>query len=160
MDQGRLPRRRLAGWADKSSAPTFVVVFWTDLRLNFSNAPQLLHLSAAGRVTLAIYWPARRYGVVYFDDPLFVTDNEEINAGLTWHGLWWALPGVLVGTLAAAQAEAGRFDDAISTAQKAIALAQKNGEPDLLQKNQALLEFYRQHKAYRDVAENLVPAAK
>ena len=47
-------------------------------------------------VALAIYWPARHYGVVYFDDPLFVTDNEEINAGLTWHSLWWALSGVLV----------------------------------------------------------------
>ena len=81
---------------------------------------------------MAISWPARHDGVVYFDDPLFVTDNEEINAGLTWHGLWWALSGVLVGTLAAAQAEAGRFDDAVSTAQKAVALAQKSGEPDLL----------------------------
>jgi hypothetical protein len=69
------------------------------MRRNFS-----ICLLLAG-VTLAIYWPARHYGVVYFDDPLFVTDNEEINAGLTWHGLWWALPGVLVGTLAAAQAE-------------------------------------------------------
>ena len=67
---------------------------------------------------------------------------------------------MLVGTLAAAQAEAGRFDDAMAVAQKAVALAQKNGEPDLLQKNQALLELYRQHKAYRDVAENFVPAPK
>jgi hypothetical protein len=66
---------------------------------------------------------------------------------------------LLVGTLAAAQAEAGGFDDAIPTAQKAIALAQKNGEPDLLQKRQALLELYRQHKACRDVAGNFVPAA-
>jgi hypothetical protein len=47
-------------------------------------------------VTLAIYWPARHFGIVYFDDPLFVTDNVEINAGLTWHSLWWALSGVLV----------------------------------------------------------------
>jgi tetratricopeptide (TPR) repeat protein len=67
---------------------------------------------------------------------------------------------MMVGTLAAAQAEAGRFDDAMAVAQKAVALAQKNGEPDLLQKNQALLELYRQHKAYRDVAENFVPAPK
>ena len=66
---------------------------------------------------------------------------------------------VMVGMLAAARAGAGRFDDAISTAQKAIALAQKNGKPDLLQKNQALLELYRQHKAHRDVAESFVPAA-
>ena len=27
-------------------------------------------------VTLAIYWPARHYGIIYFDDPLFVTDNR------------------------------------------------------------------------------------
>lgn len=53
-----------------------------------------------------------------------------------------------VGTLAAAYAQAGRFDDAISTAQKAIALAKQNGETDLLQKNQELLALYRQHEPY------------
>ena len=47
-------------------------------------------------VTLALYWPARHYGVICFDDPLFVTDNGEINAGLTWHSLRWALTSVLV----------------------------------------------------------------
>jgi Flp pilus assembly protein TadD len=47
-------------------------------------------------VTLAIYWPARHFGIVYYDDPLFVTETPEINAGLTWHSLWWALSGVLV----------------------------------------------------------------
>jgi tetratricopeptide (TPR) repeat protein len=53
---------------------------------------------------------------------------------------------IMIGTLAAAYAEAGRFDDAMATAQKAIALAQQNGEKDLLQKNQELLERYRQHQ--------------
>jgi Flp pilus assembly protein TadD len=67
---------------------------------------------------------------------------------------------IFIGTLAAAQAEAGRFDDAMAAAQKAIALAQANGEPDLLNKNRELLELYRQHKAYRDIAEYPVPAAK
>jgi tetratricopeptide (TPR) repeat protein len=47
-------------------------------------------------VTLAIYWPVRNYGIVYYDDPLFVTENAEINSGLNWHSLWWALSGVLV----------------------------------------------------------------
>ena len=51
---------------------------------------------------------------------------------------------VYIGTLAAAQAGAGRFDDAMATAQKAIALARQNGEPDLVQRNQDLLERYRQ----------------
>ncbi len=47
-------------------------------------------------VTLAIYWPVRHYGIIYYDDPLFVTENAEINSGLNWHSLWWALSGVLV----------------------------------------------------------------
>jgi tetratricopeptide (TPR) repeat protein len=57
---------------------------------------------------------------------------------------------IYIGTLAAAQAEAGRFDDAMTTAQKAVALAQQNGEPDLLQKNQELLERYRRHQTARE----------
>jgi len=47
-------------------------------------------------ITLAIYWPVRHYGMVYYDDPLFLTENEEINSGLNWHSLWWALSGILV----------------------------------------------------------------
>jgi tetratricopeptide (TPR) repeat protein len=57
---------------------------------------------------------------------------------------------VMVGTLAAAYAEAGQFAEAISTAQKACALAEKNGEADLLQKNQELLVLYQNHQPYRD----------
>jgi hypothetical protein len=67
---------------------------------------------------------------------------------------------IYIGTLAAAYAEAGRFDDAISMAEKAIGLAQKQGEQDLLQKNQELLELYRAHKPYHETAEKLVPDAK
>ena len=47
-------------------------------------------------ITLAIYWPVRHYGMVYYDDPLFLTENEEINSGLNWHSLWWTLSGILV----------------------------------------------------------------
>ena len=56
----------------------------------------------------------------------------------------------MVGTLAAAYAEAGRFDDAISTAQKACALASGSGQQELLKRNQKLLERYRQHQAARE----------
>ncbi len=66
---------------------------------------------------------------------------------------------VLVGTLAAAYAEAGRFDDAILMAEKACALAQKSGEPDLLKKNQELLALYRNRQPYHEAAEKVVPAA-
>jgi Flp pilus assembly protein TadD len=66
---------------------------------------------------------------------------------------------LLVGTLAAAYAEAGRFDDAIAAAEKACALASAAGEQGLLQKNQELLALYRQHQPYHEDAEKLAPAA-
>jgi hypothetical protein len=47
-------------------------------------------------VTVAIYWPAGHFGIVYFDDPVFVTDNPNFNDGLTWHDLWWSFTGVVV----------------------------------------------------------------
>ncbi len=56
-------------------------------------------------------------------------------------------PGVLR-TLAAAYAEAGRFDDAIATAQKAIALAQQNGDTNLVKQNEEPLGFYLKHQPY------------
>jgi tetratricopeptide (TPR) repeat protein len=57
---------------------------------------------------------------------------------------------VPMGTLAAAYAEAGRFDEAIATAQKACAMAEKSGDPDLLKRNQELLELYRAHQPYHE----------
>jgi len=59
-----------------------------------------------------------------------------------------------VGTLAAAYAEAGRFDDAISTAQKACALAEASGEQELLKRNQELLVLYRAHQPYHEAASS------
>jgi tetratricopeptide (TPR) repeat protein len=67
---------------------------------------------------------------------------------------------LLVGTLAAAYAETGRFDDAIWMALKASALASESGDQVLLQRNQELLELYRVHKPYQDPTEKLVPAAQ
>jgi hypothetical protein len=66
---------------------------------------------------------------------------------------------VLVGTLAAAYAEAGRFDEAIATAQKACALASASGEQELLKKNQDMLVLYRAHQPYHEATEKLVPGA-
>jgi len=57
---------------------------------------------------------------------------------------------IMVGTLAAAYAEAGRFDEAISTAIKACELAEKNGETNLLQSNQQLLKLYQNHQPYHE----------
>jgi tetratricopeptide (TPR) repeat protein len=57
---------------------------------------------------------------------------------------------VFVGTLAAAYAEAGQFDQAIATAQKACDLAAAHGETDLLQRNQELLATYQRHQAWHE----------
>jgi Flp pilus assembly protein TadD len=41
-------------------------------------------------VTIAIYLPVMRHAFVNHDDPLYVTDNPHVRAGLTWEGLAWA----------------------------------------------------------------------
>ena len=66
---------------------------------------------------------------------------------------------LLVGTLAAAYAEAGRYDDAMTAAQKACALATAAGERELLETNQKLLAMYRAHQPYHEPAGKIVPAA-
>ena len=57
---------------------------------------------------------------------------------------------IMVGTLGAAYAEAGRFDEAIATAQQACALATAQGKEELLKINQRLLEWYRQQQPVRE----------
>jgi hypothetical protein len=57
---------------------------------------------------------------------------------------------VLLGTLAAAFAEVGEFEQAVATATEARNLADALGQKDLAARNQALLELYRRGKPYRD----------
>jgi tetratricopeptide (TPR) repeat protein len=60
---------------------------------------------------------------------------------------------VLVGTLAAAYAEAGRFDEAVATARKAGELALASGQKDLADKNQKLIQLFNARQPYRAPAE-------
>jgi tetratricopeptide (TPR) repeat protein len=50
---------------------------------------------------------------------------------------------VLLGTLAAAYAEAGQFDRAVAVAEEAISKAHAANQPDIAQRNQELLDLYR-----------------
>ncbi len=59
---------------------------------------------------------------------------------------------MLVGTLAAAYAEAGRFENAVATAQMACALAVTHGETNLLSRNQELLQLYQNRQPYHEPA--------
>jgi hypothetical protein len=59
---------------------------------------------------------------------------------------------IMVSTLAAAYAEAGRFDEAISTGQNACALASELGDTNLLKRNQKLVTLYQAHQPYHEPA--------
>lgn len=54
----------------------------------------------------------------------------------------------MLSTLAAAYAEAGRFDQAIAAAQAANVVAASLGQTNIIEVNLALLELYQQHQAY------------
>ena len=58
---------------------------------------------------------------------------------------------IYIGTLAAAYAEAGRFAEAISAAQRAHDRAVKWGEEKLATRNAELLELYRAGKAFHEM---------
>jgi Flp pilus assembly protein TadD len=63
----------------------------------------------------------------------------------------------LIGTLAATYAEAGRFQDAIATAEKAIAVARGAGESPVAERNEQLLQLYRAEKPYREPRGKALP---
>jgi len=65
----------------------------------------------------------------------------------------------MVGTLAAAYAEAGRFPEAVTHAEMACALAAQAGDQALLARNQQLLELYRNGGAYREPMPATPPPA-
>jgi len=60
-------------------------------------------------------------------------------------------PG-MVATLAAAYAEAGRFNEALGAAQLACTLASQSGDQNLLQQYQAMQRRYLQHEPYHQTA--------
>jgi protein O-mannosyl-transferase len=42
-------------------------------------------------LTAALYWPARKFSFINYDDPVYVTQNTQVQSGLTWKGVAWAL---------------------------------------------------------------------
>jgi len=57
---------------------------------------------------------------------------------------------IMVGTLGGAYAEAGRFSEAVTTAEMASTLASQAGDQALLAKNHQLLELYRAGRPYHE----------
>ena len=44
-------------------------------------------------VTAATYWPVGRATFLSVDDHEYVSQNQTVQAGLTWHGVVWAFSG-------------------------------------------------------------------
>ena len=61
-------------------------------------------------------------------------------------------------TLATAYAAAGRFDDAITTAGKAIDLARSAGQPQVVKEIQSRLQLYRNGQADRQAVDVTSPS--
>jgi protein O-mannosyl-transferase len=57
---------------------------------------------------------------------------------------------LLLGTLAAAYAESGRFDDAVNTALEAIQVATAKGQTEVASKNRELLAAYKERRPWRE----------
>ena len=66
---------------------------------------------------------------------------------------------LMIGTLAAAYAEAGRFPEAVAAAHKAQEVALSLGKPEIAQKNAELLELYQAGKPYHETPANPVAPA-
>ena len=41
--------------------------------------------------TVALYWPARHYEFVEYDDPDYVFENQTVRSGISWYGLAWSV---------------------------------------------------------------------
>jgi Flp pilus assembly protein TadD len=48
-------------------------------------------------LTLGVYWPVRTHDFIFFDDPQFITENPQIQSGLTWKTFAYAFKQPVVG---------------------------------------------------------------
>jgi tetratricopeptide (TPR) repeat protein len=126
-----------------------------------------LALSASGNTESAILY--------YHESLLYFPDQVEVCNNLAWIRATHPDPrlrdgkeavllaeracvltdfntAILLGTLAAAYAESGRFSEATETAQKAVARAAAAGDRNLENRNRELLALYQSNKPYREPA--------
>ena len=84
------------------------------------------------------------------EDPQIRNGGEAVRLAERACALTQNQKTIYLGTLAAAYAEVGRYDDAITTAERACASATAAGEKELAETNRRLLELYRAGQPYRE----------
>ncbi|MEI8042685.1 MAG: hypothetical protein WCL11_14840, partial [Verrucomicrobiota bacterium] len=50
-----------------------------------------------GAVTMAVYWPVMGHDFVNFDDDTYVYRNAQVQSGLNWQSIHWALSNLEAG---------------------------------------------------------------
>jgi tetratricopeptide (TPR) repeat protein len=88
-------------------------------------------------------------------DPIHRNGNEAVKSAEQACRLKKFKDPLFIGTLAAAYAEANRFDDAIKTAEQARQVALSQNNKSLAERNLQLIEEYRAHQPHR---ESVTPA--
>lgn len=83
-------------------------------------------------------------------DPQRRAGREAVNLAERAVALTGRREALYLGTLAAAYAEAGRFDDAVAAAELASRLAAVDGQSELAETNRQLLERYRSGRPYHE----------
>lgn len=84
-------------------------------------------------------------------DPSYRNGEEAVRYAQRACALTRFRKPIMIGTLAAAYAEAGRFKEAVAAAQKAQEVAEESGQTEIAEKNRKLLELYQGGKAYHEV---------
>jgi tetratricopeptide (TPR) repeat protein len=85
-------------------------------------------------------------------DPALRNGSEAVSLAECACRLTHYQDAVYIGTLAAAYAEAGRFDDAVTTAQRAHDVALAHGDDQRAARNAQLLQIYKSHHAYHSAS--------
>src|SRR5271167_1057227 len=70
-------------------------------RMDLLTAPRMRAVTLAlllAIATLTLYYPLRGHPFVNYDDSLYVTENAQVQAGLTWLTVEWAFTTFAVGT--------------------------------------------------------------
>jgi tetratricopeptide (TPR) repeat protein len=84
-------------------------------------------------------------------DPQVRNGHEAVNLAERACKLTEYKQPIMIGTLAAAYAEAGQFAEAVTAAEKAEALAKEANQMEVAAKNRSLLELYRSGQPVRDI---------
>jgi tetratricopeptide (TPR) repeat protein len=71
------------------------VLAWSEARQAIKAHRTIILLCAVlFLVAGALFLPSLNHGFIWYDDPIYVSDNPHVRTGLTWNNITWALTGL------------------------------------------------------------------